>query len=434
MVSPLYEREQAVLAATQRLRFFPLTVVAGEGCWLVEEGGRRLLDLSASWAIASLGYGHPAIQAAVARAMSQMAGVGLVSTCNVEAVQLAEALLACTPGTGERRVYLGHSGSDANEAAVRTIRHSTGRSGVIAFHGSYHGGLAGSSQFSGLIVDAGGHPDSDLSLLPYPSGPSAAETARAALDQLDTLLDQQGENIAALICEPLMSDGGVIVPPPGFLADVHKRLSSAGVLLICDEVKVGLGRTGTLHAFEHDGITPDVVTFGKSLGGGLPVSAVVGPAHVFDTAEAFTMLGTAGNPVTAAAAHAVLRTVIDENLPAEAAARGAQLRAGLTQLKSEHPAIEDIRGRGLSLGMQLGTTCDGRNSPSSTAAKVCYRAWELGLVLYPVGPDADILEMTPPLIISPAEVDQALALLAQALTDVEMGAVSDETVSRFQGW
>ncbi|GAA1828649.1 aspartate aminotransferase family protein [Pseudonocardia ailaonensis] len=422
----LYRREQAVLAATQRLRFFPLAVVAGEGCRLVEEGGRRVLDLSASWAIASLGYGHPAVRDAVSRAMSAMAGVGLVSTCNVEAVQLAEALLACTPGTGERRVYLGHSGSDANEATVRTIRRATGRPGVLAFHGSYHGGLAGSSQFSGLMVDAGEQADGDLSLLPYPSGPSAAEDAQATLTQLDALLEQRGDTIAALLCEPIVSDGGVLVPPPGFLAAVHERLTSAGVLLVCDEVKVGLGRTGLLHAFQHEGITPDVVTFGKALGGGLPISAAVGPAHVFDTAEAFTMLGTAGNPVAAAAAGAVLRTIVEEDLAGAAAARGDQLRAGLEQLRSRHPAVVDVRGRGLSLGVQLGAT--------STAAKVCYRAWELGLVLYPVGPDSDVLEITPPLVISPAEVEEALALLDQALADVEAGAVSDETVGRYQGW
>ena len=231
-----------------------------------------------------------------------------------------------------------------------------------------------------------------------------------------------------------MSDGGLIVPPPGFLKAVQDRLQPHGALILCDEVKVGLGRSGKLHCFQHEELSPDFVTFGKGLGGGLALSAVVGPAEVLDVAQAFAMETTCGNPVSAAAGLAVLKTIRDENLPERAARIGRKLYSGLERLASAHPLVGDVRGRGLVMGVELVRDRESREPAATQTAKVVYRAYELGAVLYYVGLQSNVLEITPPLIIGDKELEKALEILDNAISDVENHRVPDEAIRKFQGW
>lgn len=433
----LGERDARVIANIARLRFSPLSLIGGRGNRLVEEGGRELLDLSASFGPAILGYSHPAITQAVAAACANMAGASLLAFPNENAVALAEELLRLTPGSGERRVWFGHSGSDANDCAMRVVQAATGRSRFISFIGSYHGNLSGSMSVSGHTAMTHSLPRAGLLLLPYPD----LYHPRFSAEDVLKLLDYQfattcpPQQVAAIFIEPLMADGGLIVPPAGFLAAIQQRCRRHGIQIIVDEVKVGLARSGRLHCFQHEELQPDLVVFGKGLGGGLPISALIGPKSIMDHAPAFALQTTAGNPVTTAAARAVLRAIAEEGLVERAHRIGAALSAALRALSARQSMIGDVRGRGLALGVELVSDRTSREPvPVSTTAKVIYRAYQLGAVFFYVGLRGNVLELTPPLTLDIAEAEQGVAIIDQALTDVTRGMVSDAEVAPFMMW
>ena len=433
----LAERDDAAIAGIQKLRFNPLAARGGRGSYLTADDGRAILDLSASATAASLGYGHPAVTEAVTEAMADMAGASLLMYPNEPASALAEALLATMPGDAERRVWYGHSGSDANDAAARVLEAATGRPRFISFIGSYHGGVAGSMSISGHTAMTHTLPRPGLVLLPYPDPYRPRFSAEAVLDMLDYQFETTcpPEQVAAVFIEPIMSDGGLIVPPAGFLKALEERCRRHGILTVLDEVKVGLGRSGALHAFSHEGLEPDMVVLGKGLGGGLPLSALIGPAAIMDHRPAFAIQTTGGNPVCTAAGHAVLRTILDENLPSRAERVGTALADGLRRLAERHETIGDVRGRGLAIGVDLVEDRESRTPvPATTTAKVIVRAYELGASFIYVGLAANVLEITPPLILSDAECEEGLAIIDRALGDVAAGLVPDEAVQAYMNW
>jgi 4-aminobutyrate aminotransferase len=433
----LRERDARVIANIGRLRFSPLSLVGGSGNRLIEEGGRKLLDLSACFGAASLGYSHAGITEAVSAACANMPGASLLVHPNENAVALAEELLRLTPGRGERRVWFGHSGSDANDCAMRAVQAATGRSRFISFIGSYHGNVSGSMSVSGHTAMTHTLPRAGLVLLPYPDPYRCPFSANDVLNLLDYQFATTcpPTQVAAIFIEPLMSDGGLIVPPPGFLAAIQQRCRRHGIQIIADEVKVGLARSGKLHCFEHEGLEPDLVVFGKGLGGGLPLSAVIGPRHIMDHAPAFAIHTTAGNPVATAAGRAVLRAIADEGLIERATVIGALLANGLRSLASRQAMIGDVRGRGLAVGVDLVSDRGAREPvPVTTTAKVIFRAYQLGAVFFYVGLHGNVLELTPPLTLAHAEAEEGLDVIDRAMTDVTRGLVSDEDVAPFMMW
>lgn len=313
---------------------------------------------------------------------------------------------------------------------MRSIAAATGRTRFLAFEGAYHGGNTGAMSISGHPVQSHASRHPGLALVPYPGGRNRPD-GDAVLAKIESLLAAilPPHEVAAFFIEPIQSDGGMLVPPPGFLSKLAVLCRRHGILTVCDEVKVGLARSGRLHCFEHEGFVPDVVCFGKGLGGGLPLGALVAPAAILDHAASFAMQTLHGNPVSASAGLAVLNTIEAEGLAANAAQAGDHLFRGLSELKERHPVIIDIRGRGLAIGVELD-----HNLVPRAAAQTVYRAFELGVIVYYVGVTSNVLELTPPLIFKIPDADEAVAILDHALGDVEAGRFDAAKLANFTGW
>jgi 4-aminobutyrate aminotransferase len=439
VANSLLERDARSLAAIGKLRCYPLTIKNAKGSYLIEEDGREVLDMSAAAGAALLGYGHPAVIEAANRGLTECAGASDMFGASEAAVGLAEDLLRIVPGGDERRVWFGHSGSDANDTVMRTVSAATGRRRFLSFYGAYHGGVSGSMSVSSHPSQQHSLPRAGLVQIPYPNAyrpMSGGDAARTVLDYLDFLFDcgAPPDDIGACFIEPLQSDGGMIVPPKGFMKELQDRCRRHGILLVSDEVKVGLGRPGKWHCYQCEGIEPDIVTFGKGLGSGVPLSAVVAPAAIMDFQAAFALITTTGNSVSTSVGSAVLKTIEDDGLIANAAARGDEIMTGLRALQAKHPLLGDVRGRGLAIGFELVRDRQTREPATSETAKVVLRAYQLGVAFVYVGMFSNVPELTPPLTLSAAEAQLAVEVIGQAIDDVENGRVSDDEAVAFAGW
>ena len=440
MTNNLIDRDSNYIAGIEKIRFFPIAPIGGEGCFIIEENGRRLLDFAGSWGAAGLGYSHPAISEAINKSSKSMASASLLSYATEPAISLAEELISIIPGNKSRKVWFGHSGSDANDMVVRLLEAVTGRKKFISFHGAYHGGVSGSIAISHHSSQSHSPKKGGNVYLAYPNHyryENKNNLDENILKKLDEIFDTtcNPKDLAAIFIEPIQSDGGVIVPPKGFMKSLEKKCREHGILIVVDEVKVGLGRSGLMHAFQHDNLEPDFITFGKFLGGGLPLSAVVGPKDLMDFTTAFSIMTTSGNPVSSSAGMAVLRTIEEENLITNAKLIGDKLQESFRQLANKHDLIGDVRGRGLAIGVELVNDRHKNKIAAKTeTAKIVYRAYELGLIIFYVGMESNVLELTPPLTLNEQESKLGLEILDQAISDVTNGLVPDSAIEDYKGW
>jgi 4-aminobutyrate aminotransferase len=439
----LVVRDRTALSEAAKIRFFPFVPVRANGTSVWTADGRELLDFSAGWAVANTGHGDPAIATAVAEVLrAGNYGGGMVSAVVEPTIELAERLLALVPTVRPAKVWFGHSGSDASEAAARLAIRATGRRRIVSFIGSYHGSTGGSAALSGHTAQAS-YADVGSIKIPYPDAyrplfaddPRANEVAilRYLEDGILTAISPAADT-AAIFVEAIQSDGGDLAPGPEFFAGLARICRQHSILLILDEVKVGLGRSGDWFAYQEAGVVPDIVVIGKALGGGLPISAVVGRADVLDAGAGLAVFTLAGNPVTAAAGLAVLRRIEDDALAGRAKEAGDVLEAGLRVLADRHPLIGDVRGRGLIRGAELVADPESRVPAALETSKVVVRAAELGLVVFYCGLRSNVLEITPPLTITAAEIGRGLEILDSALTAVEAGLVSNDALVGYAGW
>ena len=395
----------------------PIHIVRGRGTLLYDAAGRDYLDLVNN--VCQVGHAHPAVAAAIS---------GQAARLNTntrylyrQLTEYAEALTATLPPPLEV-VFLTNSGSEANDLALRIARSRVGNRRTIVFEGGYHGNLTSLIEISPYKLDGpGGSADPEwLVRLPRPDLYRGRFRAAAALTE-DAVRRIEAAGPATLICEAILSCGGQVVPPPGYLRAIYAAARRAGGCVIADEVQTGFGRVGpSFWAFLEVGeATPDLVTFGKPAGNGHPLGGVVASrdlARAFETGmEYFNTFG--GNPVSCAAGLAVLRVIREEGLAERAAAVGGRLLAGLGELAGRYPMLGQVRGRGLFSGAELVRDPETREPASSEAKRLVSRLRELRILNSVDGPDANVLKLKPPLVFSDSDTDRYLEVLGGALKE-----------------
>ena len=390
-----------------------------ENAELWDVDGKRYIDFAAGIAVNNTGHRHPKVMQAV-----QDQAMRFTHTCFHVApyegyVRLAERLNAVAPTGAENRTMLVTTGAEAVENAVKIARAHTGRSGVIAFSGAFHGrtmlGMALTGKVAPYKLSFGPMPG-DIYHVPFPNATQSI-TVADSLKGLDLLFkaDIDPKRVAAIIVEPVQGEGGFNITPPELMTALRKICDEHGILLIADEVQTGFARTGKLFAMQHHSVQADLITMAKSLGGGFPISGVVGRAEVMDAPAAGGLGGTyAGNPLAVAAAHAVLDVIEEEKLCERAARLGEKLRAHLEGLRAKVPAIADVRGLGSMVALELNDPATGK--PDAEAVKrVQARAIERGLILLSCGVYGNVLRFLYPLTIPDAQFDRALEILSESL-------------------
>lgn len=392
--------------------------VRAENATLWDAEGKEYIDFAGGIAVLNTGHLHPKVKAAVTAQLDNFTHTAYQIVPYEGYISLAERINRVAPIDGLKKTAFFTTGVEAVENAVKIARSATGRSGVIAFSGSFHGrtmlGMALTGKVAPYKLSFGPMPG-DIYHVPFPNATQSISVADS-LKALDLLfkVDIDPKRVAAIIIEPVQGEGGFNITPPELMTALRKVCDEHGILLIADEVQTGFGRTGKLFAMEHHTVQADIITMAKSLGGGFPISGIVGRAEIMDGPAAGGLGGTyAGNPLAVAAAHAVLDVIAEEKLCERATQLGDKLRAHLEGLHGKVPGIADVRGLGSMVALELN---DAAGKPDAEAVKrVQKRALDAGLILLSCGVYGNVLRFLYPLTIPDAQFARALDILSEAL-------------------
>ena len=408
--------------------FAPFVVRRAKGSYIYDQDDRAILDFTSGQMCAILGHNHPDVLAAIQRAMDEVLHLfsGMLSP---PVLELAAALREWLPDPLSKTMFV-TTGSESNEAALRLAKLYTGGFEVVGFIGSWHGMTAGAESLTFSAGRRGYGPAMAGSMaLPAPNCyhcPIAHCSTACDLTCLEVgfdALDRQSVGAyAAVIAEPILSAGGIIEPPEGYFARLHEKARERGMLLIMDEAQTAMGRTGANFAFEHHGIVPDILTMSKTLGAGLPLAATTTTDAIERTCHERGFLfytSHVSDPLPARVGQAVLQVLARDRLNARATELGGYLKQGFCALQRRHECIGDVRGCGLLLGLELVTNRETRTPAPALGARVTKRCLELGLHMNitRLPGSTDVFRIAPPLTVTREEIDTALTMLDQALSE-----------------
>ncbi len=412
----------------------PIFWAEAKGANVVDADGNTYIDMTSAFGVASVGHAHPKVVRAMGRQAQRLVhGMGDIYPHPLRA-ELARRLAEIAPGRLEKCLF-GSTGAEAVELALKTAARFTGKPGVIAFHGAFHGQSFGAlgatarryfrdpfiSQIPGNVVHA-----------PYPYcyrcpwGEDCPSCVRACLHYVEHLLDNPSSGvppIGAILVEPVQGRDGEIVPPPEFLPGLESIARKRGLLLIVDEIMTGLGRTGRMFAVEHWGVQPDIMCLGKALGGGFPISICTGTAEVMDawsyaSGEPPHSSTFMANPMGCAAALATLEVIEEESLIARSQRLGDYLKAGLLKLERRFPIIGEVRGLGMMAGMELVKDRSTKEPATEETRRVIREALRHGVILLAGGTYGNVISLEPPLVITRRQLDYAIDILQGCLRGI----------------
>ncbi len=390
----------------------------GAEIWDVE--GRRYIDFAGGIAVLNTGHRHPKIVEAVKAQLDKVHHTCFQVLAYEPYVELAERLIAKAPGNFAKKAFFLSTGAEAVENAIKIARAATQRQAVIAFGGGFHGrtllGMALTGKVAPYKAGFGPFP-AEIYHAEYPN-PLHGISVADALRSVEHIFkyDVEPQRVAAIILEPVQGEGGFYVAPREFAQALRALCDQHGIVLIADEVQTGAGRTGTWLACEQWGVAPDLITMAKSMAGGFPLSAVIGKAEIMDKPLPGGLGGTyAGNPLACAAALAVLDVFEEERLLERSRAVGERLQAGLRALAQQHPEIQDVRGLGAMVAIELFDGGDHSKPAVELTKRMCAEALKRGLVLLSCGVYANVIRILVPLTASDALLDEGLAIMGEAL-------------------
>ncbi len=428
-------KAQAVVAHNERVvtpslpHAFSLVARCGRGSVIEDVDGNRFLDCAAGIAVCSTGHCHPRVVKAVqeqAATLMHICGADFYDTLYV---RLAERLAQLAPGDAPKRVFLGNSGAEAVEAALKLARYRTGRSHVLAFFGAFHGRTMGAVSLTASkpIYHKGFEPlAAGITHVPYAycyrcvyhlTYPQCDLACVSYIEDMLFARSIPSDEVAAIFVEPVQGEGGYIVPPAGWLPRLRALCDKYGILLVADEVQSGMGRTGKMFAVEHWNVTPDILCLAKALASGMPLSAIIAAAAVMSWPPGSHGSTFGGNPVSCAAALATLDVIEEEGLMQNATRVGNHLMHHLRELAEESRLIGDVRGLGLMIGVELVQDKKTKTPAEDETNRVMNECFKRGLIVLPCGPNS--IRFSPPLTLTEAEADIALNIFAEALAEVE---------------
>lgn len=437
-------REQAAFSTAARIKYYDIVIDHGHGAIITDVEGNDYIDLLASASSTNTGHAHPRIVKAIQDQAAKIIQYTPAYFANSQAARLAPRLAALAPMSGPVEVAWGNSGSDANDAIIKFARAYTGRQYMVSFTGAYHGSTYGSMTLSSVTLNMSrkmGPLLPDVVKVPFPSPwdrlPNESEDQFvdrmfAAFKQpFETYLP--AEETAAILIEPIQGDGGIVKTPPAYLRRVYDFAKEHGILFAIDEVNQGMGRTGKWWSIQNfPGIEPDLMSVGKSLASGMPLSAIIGRKEIMESlGSAANVYTTAGNPVTTAAANATLDVIEDEHLLERSTRLGKKAAAFFKEEQAKYDFIGDVRMYGLDGGIDIIDPATGKGDVEATT-KLMYRIFELGAII--ISLRGSILRFQPPLVITEEQLNQAFAIIDQACGELAAGKLSLPDNAAELGW
>ncbi len=427
-------RAQALVARDREVyapcagRVYPFAIERGEGCYVWDVDGNRYLDMNAGIAVVAAGHGHPRMVQAIQQQASKFIHMAGTDFYSEPMVRFGEKLVSLMPSSQQWQLFPCNSGTEAVEASIKLARYVTGRQGIVAFFSSFHGRSYGSLSLTASkpVQRRGYYPLVPGTFHAFyanpfrpPFGVAPERVTQVCLDYIEQTLFHTiapPRDVAAIIVEPIQGEGGYVVPAPGFMQGLRAICDQYGILLITDEVQSGVGRTGKMWAFEHEGIVPDIVASAKGLGGGVPIGAMIARRGLTEQWEPGSHGNTyGGNALACAAAYEVL-SLVEEELADNAARVGAHLMAGLRTLQQRYEQIADVRGRGLMIGIEFVKDRASNEPARALSHAMMEEGFKRGLLMLTCG--ASTIRLCPPLVLTEQQADDALSLFEATLQAV----------------
>ena len=439
-------KDRKYLAKAIGLKYFPIAITKAEGSKVWDADGNEYIDFLTSAAVYNIGHRNPRVVKAIREQIDKLLNYTVVYLYMEPCVRLAEKLVSITPGKFNKKVSYGFSGSDSVDSAIKVARAYTKKRCILSFYGSYHGTTYGSLSATGIIdesIKTQVFPLADIKFVDFPDPyrnkwgidgyEHPDELTSRALEEVKNKIKECTSDIAGLLFEPIQGDAGVIIPPEEFIKGLRELADTHGFVLIDEEVQTGVGRTGKFWAIEHFDVVPDVLVSAKALGGGMPISAVVGRSEIMDSVSPPMLVFThSGHAVSASAALATIEAVEDENLIAKAAEMGEYIIKRFREMQDKFDIIGDVRGKGLLIGVDI--VKRGKEPDRKGALKICWRAWEKGLIVISFGRNGNVLRIAPPLNIPREDVDRALDIIESSIKEFLEGKIPDDVIDYLRGW